>query len=723
MRNIDQLRNLDHGQDPVTRRTKFHTTSSSSDKTLYRHSSMASPTETYTYVPLNESRQEIRLLTLLPGPLEAAPHVLLDIVPWSKGFPSPRRFEALSYTWGSTKNPEKVFVGPEYHPLSVTSNLADALVHLRHPQEPRTLWIDAICVNQSDMPERGSQVKRMAEIYKSAFRVVVWLGPGTEQSAEAMHILRLIASRVIVGRDPPRIKGSRELSPLSPSERYLEDCGDPSKPFNLRMSQADCLGQLLNRSWFERLWIRQEVGFAASTSIIQCGSEFMLWNEFQDAITALMLKFVSFNSVPETRDPEQARWEFVFRLQSIFLLCELKHEHFSSLMNTTMTSKCTDSRDRIYALLSLLDAAGSGLGVEPDYTKCVFEVYKDVALRRLLDASDLEILCGIELQDELSRPKNWSSWVPDWSTPRLTNPLELLFASGSSCPEISHQDHIIRVTGVDIATVVDSCEFAHSNPLNQDAANSTEVNMRITEKKLLRVLTRLCPQRALTSEDIGSLCRTLIAGRFGRDVDPPTSAAISFEDAREALEAWIRMRFQDLPCATATGKWLQYLQSTAGWCAGRAVFKSSTGHFGIAPRTTQKNDKIIVLLGCRSPLVLRPSGSYFQIVGEAYCDGFMNCEALLGPLPMGMQVVPELDFEAGVAYMAYRNTAAGEMQVEDPRLGPLPEGWVKHEHQHDHLVNIYSNTNGDGTPNFQDPRLTAHCLRERGVPLQMFEIV
>ncbi|KAK5406882.1 hypothetical protein LTR06_008377 [Exophiala xenobiotica] len=624
-------------------------------------------------------------------------------MPWSRNSPSSRRFEALSYTWGSTENPGKVFVGPECHPLSVTRNLADALVHLRHHHEPRTLWIDAICVNQSDMPERGSQVKRMAEIYKSASRVVVWLGPGTEQSAKAMQILRSIASRVIVGRDPPGIKGSRELSPLSPNERYLEDCGDPSKPFNFRMSQADCLGQLLNRSWFERLWIRQEVGFAASTSIIQCGSEFMLWNEFQDAIMALMLKFVSFNSVPETRDPEQARWEFVSRLHFVFELCELKNENFPSLTNTTMTSKCADKRDRIYALLSLLDAAGSSLGVKPDYTKSVFEVYKDVTLRRLLDASDLEILCRVELQDEPSRPENWSSWVPDWSTPRLTDPLQRSFASGSSCPEISHQDHVIRVTG--------------------DAANSTEANMTVTEKKLLRVLKQLCPQRALNSEDIDSLCRTLIAGSFRGDVDPPNSAAISFEDAKEALETWVHMCFQGLPCSTATGQWLLYLRSTAAWCAGRAVFKSSTGHFGTAPRTIQKNDKIVVSLGCPSPLVLRQSGSYFQIVGEAYCDGFMNCEALLGPLPTGVQVMPELDFEAGVGYWAYRNTATGEMQVEDPRLGPLPEGWVKHEHQHDHLVNFYSNTNVDGTPNDQDPRLTAHNFRERGVPLKMFAII
>jgi anaerobic selenocysteine-containing dehydrogenase len=64
--------------------------------------------------------------------------------------------------------------------------------------KPRTLWIDAVGVDQLDMQERGSQVKRMADIYKNASRVVVWLGLGTQESAQAVQTLRSIASKVIV---------------------------------------------------------------------------------------------------------------------------------------------------------------------------------------------------------------------------------------------------------------------------------------------------------------------------------------------------------------------------------------------------------------------------------------------------------------------------------------------------------------------------------------------
>ncbi len=58
-------------------------------------------------------------------------------------------FEALSYTWG-----EMVFT----HPIilndlsfNVTENLSEALVHLRRENEIRLLWIDALCIDQSNL--------------------------------------------------------------------------------------------------------------------------------------------------------------------------------------------------------------------------------------------------------------------------------------------------------------------------------------------------------------------------------------------------------------------------------------------------------------------------------------------------------------------------------------------------------------------------------------------
>lgn len=59
--------------------------------------------------------------------------------------------------------------------VQVTNTLAAALRMLRHPPEGY-LWVDAICINQNDTGERGSQVAKMTDIYRHAEQVIVWLG-------------------------------------------------------------------------------------------------------------------------------------------------------------------------------------------------------------------------------------------------------------------------------------------------------------------------------------------------------------------------------------------------------------------------------------------------------------------------------------------------------------------------------------------------------------------
>ena len=61
--------------------------------------------------------------------------------------------------------------------IGITHNLAIALRHLRHAKKPRILWIDALCINQDDLPERSAEVLEMGSIYSNARQVIVWLGP------------------------------------------------------------------------------------------------------------------------------------------------------------------------------------------------------------------------------------------------------------------------------------------------------------------------------------------------------------------------------------------------------------------------------------------------------------------------------------------------------------------------------------------------------------------
>lgn len=61
----------------------------------------------------------------------------------------------------------------------------------------------------------------------------------------------------------------------------------------------------------------------------------------------------------------------------------------------------------------------------------------------------------------------------------------------------------------------------------------------------------------------------------------------------------------------------------------RRLMVTSEGYIGMAPCRARPGDAVVVLFGCSIPLILRREGprEEWQLVGEAYVDGFMNGEA------------------------------------------------------------------------------------------------
>ncbi|CAJ2506410.1 Uu.00g005400.m01.CDS01 [Anthostomella pinea] len=94
-------------------------------------------------------------------------------------------YEALSYTWGDEAGQKYILECNGYRFIAL-KNLINALLALRLPDRPRTLWIDAICINQRNEPcaldERGKQVAMMHRIYGRGIRTVVWLGAANEDN-------------------------------------------------------------------------------------------------------------------------------------------------------------------------------------------------------------------------------------------------------------------------------------------------------------------------------------------------------------------------------------------------------------------------------------------------------------------------------------------------------------------------------------------------------------
>ncbi|XXH05938.1 hypothetical protein Hte_012381 [Hypoxylon texense] len=145
----------------------------------------------HVYPPL--TGRFARLAELLPGRFEDELVISLTSFDPEK---SPE-YEAISYAWGQPVYTKPVRIGDSSEDIiMVTENLDSVLRHLRYIDRSRTLWVDSICINQSNDVEKGAQVSMMGEIYRKAKRVVVFLGAEENNSSRAMKKIEDMGSQV-----------------------------------------------------------------------------------------------------------------------------------------------------------------------------------------------------------------------------------------------------------------------------------------------------------------------------------------------------------------------------------------------------------------------------------------------------------------------------------------------------------------------------------------------
>jgi hypothetical protein len=90
-----------------------------------------------------------------------------------------------------------------------------------------------------------------------------------------------------------------------------------------------------------------------------------------------------------------------------------------------------------------------------------------------------------------------------------------------------------------------------------------------------------------------------------------------------------------------------------------------------------RGNVVAVLLGCSSAMVFRPGpNNTYQVIGEAYLGGFVEFQALLDPLPKPFEHIRFYSERDRMWWDVCFNRQKRLVQVEDPRLGPLP-GYVK----------------------------------------------
>ncbi|CZR70126.1 uncharacterized protein PAC_20027 [Phialocephala subalpina] len=196
-------------------------------------------------------------------------------------------FAALSYTWGSDAlRPSRDIVCSGKR-IPITQNCHDALHTLRRNFNVRTIWVDAICINQEDDLEKGSQIPLMRDIYGQASRVYIWLGKGTEESDEAIEWIRHTAKDVsiLLGARfkafpglmaPQELLKTWRLIPVLIEKYRLRGMSEPS--YN-----AAAMEDLINRDWFGRMWTLQEV-VMANEPLAVCGSRSLRWADVSKSL-------------------------------------------------------------------------------------------------------------------------------------------------------------------------------------------------------------------------------------------------------------------------------------------------------------------------------------------------------------------------------------------------------------------------------------------------------
>lgn len=273
------------------------------------------------------------------------------------------QYEALSYTWGAPATPRSVTVDEQE--LAITENLYQALISLRHPNTDRILWIDAICIDQGNTKERSHQVAQMSDIYKQADCVVFFLGRATYSTDAFMDYMSLFQqerSKYVYrswARDDGRWKVIQEAIQ-----------GEINKP-DIEMLSLGLKG-LLNRSWFLRVWILQEVA-NAKNAIVCCGRK-------EIAASVFSIAPVIFNVSPSVHcqsviDIMPGPWR-----QSSWWS---KGPCLYTLLSKFGGAQATESQDLIYALRGIATDKESPV-LAPDYDKSEECLVQDV-VRFLFD--------------------------------------------------------------------------------------------------------------------------------------------------------------------------------------------------------------------------------------------------------------------------------------------------------------------------------------------------
>ncbi|KAI1648461.1 HET-domain-containing protein [Daldinia loculata] len=604
-------------------------------------------------------------------------------------------YEALSYVWGSKKGRMPIYVSRvdtattnrlrdtvqmKFEKIQVTRNLDVALRHLRYDEAPRVMWIDALCINQTDEVEKSPQVATMGEIFRLARRVIAWLGPEENDSNNAMYLMDYLGSQVEV--DFIRWSLRPAVGCIDPG---ISD-GDIGLPFQGR--DVYSIYYLLSRQWFERLWIRQEIHLAGPEAVIMCGLYQVKWSSFRRGLACIYLK-----PTPATDFTDQCKTQ-INSLRG-FMFQRKTNNLIGSDYDFNYT-RCLDPRDRLYAVLALLNDEDKALIPSPDYTQPYDKLYTTVIINWIKYYDSLNILRQCQLQGDTC-----PSWVPDWSKSdaRFNALKSRLYYSPFTAWYEFPQPVVLRAMGVYKCAV----SKYHQSP-QMSRYNNTML------EQIRTWLFKVDSEEQHTTEDY---TRLLLCDRFANDFDPPDSDYPDFEEAKQCVEFIMSncdingVNNKDFVRSLGVNKFV----NSAYYMGGYQCIQCTGGYIGISLAPAQPGDEVYTLLGCSDPLLLRPQGNNkFQVIGKCLVLGLTYDEALLGPLPVNIRAIQSYDKRFECDAPAFRDISSGEIFYEDPRLKSLPVD----------LKDFRKELQDDP---WADINVEPDIFRERGVDLKCIDLV
>lgn len=607
----------------------------------------------YSYTALASDIEYIRLLNLLPANNESDDLIIsLEEVRFDDTAPP---YEALSYTWGTRKDRPSIKVASsntaaDYDGLLVTKNLFVALKHLRRPDLPRTLWVDAISIDQTNPVERSYQVAIMARIFEQASRVVVWLGPEEEDSDLGLAKLEDLGRKVDVNWL------SREIRP-STAWAHEGHWADLTSYLPYATSEVLAIAGIINRPWFGRLWVVQEIRVANPTAIVLCGRKEVSWNLIEAAIYVLFRKRMG------AGDSQAIRPYLLVINNSFFKWFE---STIRDVLFQTQELACREPRDKVYGILGIVS---DQLGIKPDYTLPTDEVYKDVVQRYISHYNSLDILRDCDVSRRGSQT-NTPTWIPDWTNKRATGPMRFTQASGLTQCNVSYPEPgILRISAVHCATIT-TVQDIRKFDLQPNVVSPEELEDIIDE--ILRLLPAdLSAKDAAGCSVLEAISGSLLCSTFPtldprRPSRPPRKAAMAAVNSIGKGRNTIDGNEVILPAVT------HFMQSFLPHSQGRSLVKTEEGFIGLAPWGTKEDDIICAPLGCDALLTLRPDwhGEKFEVIGETFLYGLMQGEAVLGRFADDVEGIYQRHETVGYR-PAYRNKATGDTSWTDSRFANL----------------------------------------------------